>query len=137
MAQVSVGQKVLVDNLALPPGYRTEQSEAGVYLVDPDGRRVMRLPNAVLAEGHREDQPGEPTSKGYPELCRMLLVRLREKTAECERQGDRVAVLSERLEAVEAERDQASAIAEDLYDFFRRRVREVVDRGKESERGAH
>jgi len=136
---VSVGQKALIDNLALPPGYRTEQSEAGVYLVDPDGRRVMRLPNAVISAGHREDrdQPGEPTSEGYPMLCRMLLVRLHEKTAECERLDDRVAALSERLEAVEAERDQASAIAEDLYDFFRRRVREVVDRGKESERGAH
>lgn len=112
-----------------------EQSAAGVHLVDPDGRRVVRLPNAVISAVRREDR--EPTSEGYPELCRMLLIRLREKTAECERLGDRVATLSERLEAVEAERDQASAIAEDLYDFFRRRVREVVDRGKESERGAH
>jgi hypothetical protein len=42
--------------------------------VDPDGRRVMRIPNAVTFAG-RGDQTGELTSSGYPELCRMLLVR--------------------------------------------------------------
>jgi hypothetical protein len=126
----------LVNDLDLPPGYYAEQGETGVHLVDPDGRRVMRLPHAVTFAG-RGDQAGELTSSGYPELCRMLLVRLHQQTAECERLSDRVATLSERLEAAEAERDQASAIAEDLYDFFRRRVREVVDRGKEPRRGAH
>jgi hypothetical protein len=39
-----------------------------------------------------------------------------------------VGRLDERLEAVETERDQANAIAEDLYECFRNRVRETVYR---------
>jgi len=41
------GRKVSVGNLDLPPGYSAERGEAGIYLVDPDGRRMMRLPGDV------------------------------------------------------------------------------------------
>jgi hypothetical protein len=39
-----------------------------------------------------------------------------------------VTELAELLEAAEAGRDQANAIAEVVYEFFRKRVRETVDR---------
>jgi hypothetical protein len=120
------GRDTLVRGLDLPPGYYAERSEGETYLVDPEGRRVMRLPSSLPAR----DLGEEPTQEGWRELCRVLLVGLSEQTAECER-------LRVRAEAAEAERDQANAIAEDLYDFFRRRVREVVDRGTESEKRTH
>ena len=118
------GRDTLVRDLGLPPGYYTEPSEVGTYLMDPEGRRVMRLPASVPAR----DGVDEPIEEEWRELCRTLLIRLSEQTAECERLRGRVVRLEERAEAAEAERDQANAIAEDLYDFFRRRVREVVDR---------
>jgi hypothetical protein len=139
---VDGGRKVSIENLDLPSGYSAERGEAGVYLVDPDGRRVMRLPgDAVLADpreaGHR-DPSAEPESGGWQELCRLLLVRLSQESAECERLRARLAELGERLEAAEAERAQANAIAEDLYAFFRNRVRETVDRREgPGRRGAH
>lgn len=40
-------KKVSVGSLDLPPGYSAERDETGAYLVDPDGRRVMRLPGEV------------------------------------------------------------------------------------------
>ena len=125
--------KVSVGSLDLPPGYYAERGEAGVYLMDPDGRRVMRFSSDVAsAEDPRETGRLKPSAKPQPEewqeLCRSLLIRLSQKSAECERLHARVAELGERLEAAEAERDQANAIAEDLYEFFRNRVRETVDR---------
>ncbi len=90
--------------------------------MDAGGRRVMRLPRFVPSES----RGGE--LEELDALCRALLVRLSKQTAECQSLRNRVARLEERLEAVEAERDQANTIAEDLYDFFRRRVKEVVDR---------
>ena len=118
------GRDTLVRDLGLPPGYYTEQSQAETYLMDPDGRRVMRLPASVPPR----DRVEEPTrEEEWRELCRTLLIRLSEQTAECERLRGRVVRLEERVEAAEEERDQANAIAEDLYGFFRRRVREVVD----------
>ncbi len=136
------GRKVSVGNLDLPPGYSVERSEAGIYLVDPDGRRVMRLPcDVALADprgaGHRNPS-AKPEPGGLQELCRSLLIQLSQKSAECERLRARLTELGERLEAAEAERDQANAIAEDLYEFFRNRVRETVDRKERTgRRGAH
>jgi len=110
-----------IRDLDLPPGYYTERDETGVYLLDPGGRRVMRLPRFRPSEERLEG------SEKWGALCSALLVRLSEQNAECERLRNQVARLAERVEAVEAERDQAHTIAEDMYGFFRRRVREVVD----------
>jgi hypothetical protein len=76
----------------------------------------------------------KPGPEEWQELCRSLLIRLSQRSNECERLRVRVEELAERLEAVEAERDQANAIAEDLYEFFRNRVRETVDRRERSGR---
>ena len=133
-------RKVSVGNLDLPPGYYAERGESGVYLMDPDGRRVMRFSSDVSPAG---DSPGvkpsaKPQSEEWQELCRSLLTRLSQKSAECERLSARVQKLDERLHTAEAERDQANAIAEDLYEFFRNRVRETVDGGEKPVwRGIH
>lgn len=113
-----------VRDLGLPPGYHAERDQEETYLVDPDGRRVMRLPVSVPPR----DGVTEPTQEEWRELCRTLLLRLSEQSAESERLRIKVARLKERAEAAEEERDQANAIAEDLYGFFRRRVGEVLDR---------
>ena len=120
------GRYTLVRDLNLPPGYYAERSGTETYLMDPEGRRVMRLP----ASAPSRDRVEEPTQEEWRDLSRVLLIRLSEQTAECERLRGRVARLEERAEAAEEERDQANAIAEDLYGFFRRRVRRVVDRKK-------
>ena len=112
------GRDTLVRGQDLPPGYYVERSEAEAYLIDPEGRRVMRLPASVASRAQEE----------WRALCRALLIQLSEHTAECERLRGRMARLEERAEAAEAERDQSNAIAEDLYGFFRRRMREDVDR---------
>ena len=131
-------KKVSVGNLDLPPGYSAERGEAGVYLVDPEGRRVMRLPGDIAFAKPREPGRLNPEPGGWQELCRSLLIRLSQKDAECERLRTSLTELGERLEAAEAERDQANAIAEDLYEFFRNRVRETVDRREGfGRRGAH
>ena len=62
------------------------------------------------------------------------MIRLSQESAECERLRAHVAELGERLEAAEVERDQANAIAEDLYEFFRNRIRETVDRKQRTRR---
>jgi hypothetical protein len=130
-------RKVSVGNLDLPPGYYAERGEAGVYLMDPDGRKVMRFSSDIASAGDSREAGGlkpsaEPQPEEWQEFCRSLLIRLSLKSAECERLHVRVAELGERLEAAEAERDQANAIAEDLYEFFRNRVRETVDRRERS-----
>ena len=117
------GRNTLVRDLDLPPGYYAERSESETYLMDPEGRRVMRLPRFALSE--------ERNAEEWRELCRALLIRLSQQTAEYERLRSRAARIEERAEAAEAERDQANAIAEDLYSFFRKRVREVVDQRKD------
>jgi hypothetical protein len=127
------GRDTLVRDLNLPPGYYTERSEAKTYLMDPEGRRVMRLP----AFASSRDRVEESTQEEWRELCRVLLVRLSEQTAECERLRGRVARLEELVKVAEVERDQSNAIAEDLYGFFRNRVREVVNRKRIPERRTH
>jgi hypothetical protein len=112
------------DALGLPSGYYVERSEAETYLMDAEGRRLMRLPATVSSR----DRGDEPTQEEWRALCRALLIQLSEQTAECEELRDRAARLEERAEEAEAERDQSNAIAEDLYGFFRRRVREDVER---------
>ncbi len=129
-------RQLSLENLDLPPGYYAERGDTGVYLVDPDGRKVMRFSSEVASVG---DPVGlRPSAKPQPEewqeLCRLLLTRLSQKSAECERLSARVQELNERLKAAQTERDQANAIAEDLYEFFRNRVRETVDRRERSGR---
>jgi hypothetical protein len=122
-------ERTSVGSLDLPPGYYAERGETGVYLMDPDGRRVMRFSSDVASAGeHQETTRLKPGPEEWQELCRSLLIRLSQKNSECERLSARVEELGERLEAAESERDQANAIAEDLYEFFRNRVRETVDR---------
>ena len=133
MDPVDQRKKVSVGNLDLPPGYYAERGETGVYLMDPDGRRVMRFSSDVAPAGDpRETGRLKPSAKPQPEewqeLCRSLLIRLSQKSAECERLHAHVEELGERLQAAEAERDRANAMAEVLYEFFRNRVRETVDR---------
>jgi hypothetical protein len=135
MDSVDRARTVSVGNLDLPPGYCAERGETGVYLMDPDERRVMRFSSdAASAVDSRETGRLKPSAKPGPEdwqeLCRSLLLRLSQKSTECERLCARVTELGRRLEASEAERDQANAIAEDLYEFFRNRVREAADRRK-------
>lgn len=120
---VDGSRNTLVRDVDLPPGYYAEETEAETYLMDPEGRRVMRLSAPLLSRGRGE----EPTQEEWRALCRGLLVRLSAQSAECERLSIHAAGLEARVEAAEAERDQANAIAEDLYSFFRRRVQEVVD----------
>ena len=122
------GKKVSVGNLDLPPGYSVERGETDTYLVDPDGRRMMRLTGNLALADPRETERLDPEPGGWQELCRSLVIRLSQKNAECERLSTSLTELGEQLEAAEAERDQANAIAEDLYEFFRNRVRETVDR---------
>ena len=78
--------------------------------------------------------PARPDDEVLQTNCRSLKARLSNSEAKCERLRRRVAELDKRLKAAEAERDQANAIAEDLYDFFRKRVREVANRKKGYER---
>lgn len=123
------GRDTLVRGLDLPSGYYVERIEAETYLMDPEGRRLTRLPPSVSSQ----DRVGEPTQEAWRELCSALLVQLSEQAAECERLRGLADRLEERVEAAEAERDQSNAIAEDLYGFFRRRMREDVDRKKNRE----
>lgn len=126
MTDTVEGRKNSVESLDLPPGYYTEHDEAGVYLMDPEGLRVMRLSgDPAVAE-----PSARPHDAGRQEHPRSLAVRLSESEAECQRLRQRVAELDERLKAAEAERDQANAISEDLYDFFRKRLREAASRKK-------
>lgn len=123
--------------LDLPQGYCTELSETGVYLRDPNGWIVMKLPDEVASadqwRAEHPDYPREQTLAASQELCRALLVRLSQQTAECEMLRDRVAVLEERLKAAEEERDQANAIAETLYDdYFREHLRIAASRNEKA-----
>ena len=92
--------------------------------MDSEDRRVLKLP----ASEPSRNRVDEPTQEEWRAICRALLIQLSEQTAECERLRSRVALSEERAASAEAERDQSNAIAEDLYGFFRRRVREDVDR---------
>ncbi len=55
----------------------------------------------------------------------MLLIRLFEQAQECADLRQRIQELSERLEDVEAERDQANSMAATLFAFFRREAQEA------------
>ena len=120
-------KKVSIEHLDLPSGYCTELRETKVYVRDPNGRIVMKLPDAVVSADH----PREQTLAASQEFCRALLDQLSRQTTECEMLRDRVAVLEERLKAAEEERDQANAIAETLYDdYFREHLRIAAARKK-------
>lgn len=124
-------RRVQIEDLDLPPGYHTEGGKAGIYLVGPDGRRVIKLPDAVASPPHQRtahrDPAGGPELEEWQEYCRLLLKQLLRRTAAYERLRCREAKLVERLHAVEAELDQANTIAEELYEFFRNHVKDVSD----------
>jgi hypothetical protein len=124
------------ETLDLPAGYHVERGEAGVYLMDPEGQRVMRLPGDVASTDPRESGHQHPSAEPGPgrwqELCHALLMQLSQERAECERLRVRVTELEERLEV--AERDQVNAIGEDVHEVFRKRVRQVADRRQRSRR---
>ena len=128
-------KKVSVEYLDLPPGYCTELRKKGVYLRGPNGQILMKLPDEVTSADHwrveHTEYPREQTLAASQELCRALLGRLSQQTAECEMLRDRVAILEERLKVTEEERDQANAIAETLYDdYFREHLRIAAARKK-------
>ncbi len=126
----------LLGNLSSGSRYYVELDERGIRLMDPDGRRVAQLPGTKASDGRHgvgdEDWSTQPeaTPEGWKEACRILSILLHQQTAENEELRDRVAELNRRLEAAEGERDQANAIAENLYEFLRGRMREVSDRKK-------
>lgn len=127
-------KKVSIEHLDLPPGYYTELRGERVYLMDPDGRIVMKLPDEVGSVEFREDEPPvgpqEPAPTACQELCQALLVELSRRIAVCEMLHYRVAILGERLQAVEEERDQANIIAEHLYEHLRENIRITAARKK-------
>ncbi len=128
------GSRVQIEDLDLPAGYHTEGGETGVYVVDPDGQRVARIPDA-LSRRHQKaarrdpsrDPAGERELEEWQEYCRLLLEQLIKRTASYERLRRRETKLLERLHEVEAELEQANTIAEKLYEFFRNHVKEVSD----------
>jgi hypothetical protein len=64
----------------------------------------------------------------------MLLIRLFEQAHECADLRQRIQELSERLEEVEAERDQAKDIAATLFAFSRRQTQQASSRKRRSKR---
>lgn len=134
-------RRVQIEDLGLPAGYHTEGGKAGVYLVDPDGRRVMRVPETLSRRHQRVaqrdpslDPSGDPGLEEWQEYCRLLLEQLIRRTAAYERLRRREAKLLERLHAVEAELEQANTIAEKLYEFFRNHVKDVSDQKRRNPR---
>lgn len=139
--QVQVNaRRVQTEALGLPAGYHTEGGKAGVYLVDPEGRRVMRVPETLSRHqraAQRDpslDPSGEPQLEEWQEYCRLLLEQLIRRTAAYERLRSRETKLVERLHEVESELDQANTIAEKLYEFFRNHVKDVSDQKRRNPR---
>lgn len=123
------------EELGLFHGYRGERQGTDIRVLDPNGRRVAQFSNAVTSGEERADGfPVELSVAEWQQLCGVLLLELSRRDAECEELRVREAELTERLETVEAERDQANAIAEDLYQGFRERVRRVQDRKRSLEK---
>lgn len=123
------------EDLGFLHGYRIDRQGTDIRVLDPEGRRVTRFSNIVTAEEEGSDGfPVELSVTEWRRLCGALLLELSRETTECEELRAREAALAERLEAVEAERDQANAIAEDLYQGFRERVRRVQDRKRSLEK---
>jgi hypothetical protein len=48
-------ERISVGSLDLPPGYYAERGETGVYLMGPDGRRVMRFSSDVASAGEHQE----------------------------------------------------------------------------------
>jgi hypothetical protein len=69
-------KKDLVEYLGLPQVYCTELRETGVYLRDPNGRIVMKLPDEVASEDHwraeHSDYPREQTLAAGSRLSRQV-----------------------------------------------------------------
>lgn len=124
-----------VEESGFPHGYRMDRQGTDIRVLDPEGRRVARFSNIVTAGEEGSDRfPVELSVTEWQRLCGVLLLELSRRDAKCEELRGREAELAERLEAVEAERDQANAIAEDLYQGFRERVRRVQARKRSLEK---
>lgn len=123
----------MVRSLDLPWGYRAERSGSGMRLVDPIGRRVTQFVNPLSFGDLRETEPRRRTEdqeisvEGWKGLCRILLIRLFDQAVEYAQLRERMRDLDDQLKRAEEERDQANAVAEDLYEFFREHMREVAE----------
>lgn len=112
-------------------GHRIDRQGTDIRVLDPNGRRVARFSNVVtVGEEGSDGVPVELSVTQWQRLCGVLLLELSRRDAKCEELRTRETAIAERLEAVEAERDQANAIAEDLYGFFRDHMRSVYDKKK-------
>ncbi len=133
-------EEIAVENVKLPWGYHAEREGSEIRLVDPVGRVVAWFAYPAThkdpQEAGRPDRPRdwETSIERWQGLCRMLLIRLFEQAQECADLRQRIQELSERLEEVEAERDQASDIAATLFAFFRRQTQEASSRKRSSRR---
>lgn len=102
-------------------------------LVDPIGRRVTQFVNPLSFGDLRETEPRSRTEdqtisvEGWKGLCRILLIRLFDQAVEYTQLREQMRDLNDQLERVEEERDQANAVAEDLYEYFREHIREVSE----------
>jgi hypothetical protein len=120
-------------SLDLPWGYRAERDGTAMRLVDPVGRRVTQFLTPLTLKDLREagsrGQPEEAaiTVEGWKGLCRLLLVRLFEQASECAQLREEIGDLDRQLQRVEEERDQANAVADDLYEYLREDMREVSE----------
>ncbi|MGI8911880.1 MAG: hypothetical protein ACR2JR_15200 [Rubrobacteraceae bacterium] len=123
----------MVRSLDLPWGYRAERSISAMRLVDPIGRLVTQFVNPLTFGDLAETEPrgrledSAISVEGWKGLCRILLIRLFDQAVESTQLREQLRDLGARLERVEEERDQANAVSEDLYAFFREHMREVAE----------
>lgn len=102
-------------------------------LVDPMGRRVTQFVTPLAFGDLRETEPRDWLEdstipvEGWKGLCRILLIRLFDQAVESTRLREQMRDIGERLERVGEERDQANAVAEDLYQYFREHMRGVSE----------
>ncbi len=138
-------EKISSKDLDLSPGYRAERDGVDISLIDPEGRRVARLPGGTVPEDGAEAKPGSrseellapPDEDWRQGLCRALLLLAYSHAVECEVLRERVERLGEQLKKVEEERDTSERIAEDLYQFFSRTARKVASRKQAQEGRPH
>lgn len=122
-------KEILVQSLDLMPGYRAEQDGTVISLVDPEGRRVARLPDRAVSK-----EPVAPDQERQ-DLCEALLMLAYSHFVECKILRERVEKLEKQLRKVEEERDTSDRIAEDLYEFFSRTTQRIAKHKRAGERG--
>jgi hypothetical protein len=133
-------EEITVETLKLPWGYRAERDGSEIRLMDPVGRLVAWFAYPATRIDPREavrldrSRDWAASTEGWQGLCRLLVVRLFEQARECADLRQRIQELSERLEEVEAERDQANEVAATLLAYFRRETQEAPSRKRRSRR---